>query len=55
MFFKERGTDGWVIQVVTIHYVYWCDEKTLGPDFHHFNRRLDGDYTPSAVILELIP
>ncbi len=55
MFFKERGNDAWIIQVVTIHYVYWCDKKTLGPDFHHFNRRLDGDNTPSEVILELIP
>ncbi len=57
IFIKERSDDGWVIQVVTIHYVNWCEEKNLGPDFHHFHRTVDkdGDGPSSSTILMLFP
>ncbi len=57
IFLKERSNDGWIIQVITIHFVNWCDKKTLGPDFHHFYRTVDGngDGPSSATIHMLFP
>ena len=54
MFLKERGSDGWIIHAISIHYIDWCEKKRLGPDYHHFNKLLDGDSAPSKTILELI-
>ncbi len=54
MFLKERGIDDWIIQSVAIHYHDWCDKTTLGPDYHHFNKVIDGDTTPNDAMHQLI-